>query len=192
MWPEILLQLCFIVFTLLVIFKVIYFTLCHDVIYLPLINIQVWQEEYMRGLKFSASAENLACLFLFLSFTDCLSRHLSSSSPRASFNLLKMFFLSLPSMSFVSSVPTICWLIPAVLKHSSCSKKQLWLTSPRAAQFRLWLFTFPSVSFPFHFIDWKFDSIFFCSGLASFIPTILCCCLYLLLFFCPSSFLLTE
>lgn len=119
-----------------------------------------------------------------VSFYFCLLLSLySSRSSWASFNLLKTFFLSLPSMSFVSSVPTICWLILTVLKHSSCSKKQLWLTSPRAAKFCLWLFTFPYISFPFHFISLMGNLIPFFSALTwlpSFIQYfatvfILCC-----------------
>lgn len=161
MWHEIILQISCMVFTLLLMLNVIYFTICHDsIIYLPLFYIQLWQEQPIRWVKLSASAENLTCLFLFLSVTDSLSRHIFPQVPLRLFSISLSFFLSLLSMSFVSTVPTICGLIPAILKHSSCSQKQLCLTSPGAAQFLLWLFTFPYVSFPFHFIDWKFDSIF--------------------------------
>lgn len=143
--------------------NVIYFTICHDsIIYLPLFYVQLWQEQSIKWVKLPASAENLACLFLFLSVTDFLSRHIFPQVPlRLFYDLLKfLFFFFFSSFHELSTVLTICGLIPALMKDSSCSQKQLWLTSPGAAKFCLWLFTFPYTSFPFHFIDWKFDSIF--------------------------------
>lgn len=119
MWPEIIFQIsCIvfcIVFTLLLMLNVIYFTLCHNsIIYLPLFDMQVWQEQSMRGVKFSASAENLACLFLFLSFTDCLSRHIF---PQVS--------LGLPSISLrffpFSSLHELCFKCSNNLLTDSCS-----------------------------------------------------------------------
>lgn len=133
------------------------------------------------------------CASFCFSFTDCLSRHIFPHVPLGLLSIsLRFFFFHFPLWALFQMFQQCVDWFPLILKHSSHSKKQLWLTSPRTAQFCLWLFTFPYIPFPFHFIDWKFDSIFFCSGLASFIPTILCCCLYPLLFFCLSSFLLTK
>lgn len=103
--------------------------------HLPLFYIQLWQEQAIQWVELSASIENIACLFLFLSLTDSLSRYIFPQVPFRSFSITVSFFLSLLSMSFVSTVLTVCGLIPAVSKHSSCSQKQLWLTSPGAAQF---------------------------------------------------------
>lgn len=84
--------------------------------------------------ELSASVDSLAHLFLFLSVADFLSRYIFPQVPLRSFSI-SLFFLSLFSTSFVSTVLTICGLIPAVPKHSSYSQKQLWLTSLGAARF---------------------------------------------------------
>lgn len=110
--------------------------------------------------QLSASIDSFACLFLFLSVDDFLSRYIFPQVPLRSFSISVKFFLSLLSTSFVSTVLTICGLIPAVPKHSSYSQKQLWLTSLEQHNFTLWLWI-SYVSFLFYFIDWKFDSFFF-------------------------------
>lgn len=74
--------------------NVIYFTICHDsIIYLPLFYVQLWQEQSIKWVKLPASAENLACFFLFLSVTDFLSRHIFPQVPlRLFYDLLKFLF----------------------------------------------------------------------------------------------------
>lgn len=115
MWREIILQISCIDFTLLLMLNVIYFTICHDsVIYLPLFYIQLWQEEPIRRVKLSASAENLARLFLFLSFTDSLSRHIFPQVP------LRLFSISLSFFSF-SSLRELCFNCSDNLWTDSCS-----------------------------------------------------------------------
>lgn len=89
--------------------------------------------------QLSASIDSFACLFLFLSVDDFLSRYIFPQVPLRSFSISVKFFLSLLSTSFVSTVLTICGLIPAVPKHSSYSQKQLWLTSLEQHNFTLWL-----------------------------------------------------
>lgn len=113
--------------------------------------------------QLSASIDSFACLFLFLSVDDFLSRYIFPQVPLRSFSISVKFFLSLLSTSFVSTVLTICGLISAVPKHSSYSQKQLWLTSleqhnctisPCGYEFPMSLFCFTSLTenlIPFFF-----------------------------------------
>lgn len=161
MWHEIILQISCIDFTLLLMLNVIYFTICHDsIIYLPLFYIQLWQEQSIRWVKLSASAENLACLFLFLSFTDSLSRHIFPQVPLRLFSIsLSFFFLFSPWALFQLFRQSVDRLLQFLSIHHVLRSSFGWLHQ-RQQNFALWLFTFPYVSFPFHFIDWKFDSFF--------------------------------
>lgn len=193
MWHEIILQISCMVFTLLLMLNVIYFTICHDsIIYLPLFYIQLWQEQPIRWVKLSTSAENLACLFLFLSVTDSLSRHIFRQVPLRLFSISLSFFFFLfsPWALFQLFQQSVDWFLQFLSIHHVLRSSFGWLHQGQhnfSCSYSLFL------TYLFHFISLTGNLIqffllwpgFFHSCNSFLLPLFL-------LFFCLSSLLLAE
>lgn len=140
-------------FTVLLMLNAVQFTTCHgSIVCLPPFHKELWQEQPVRWAQLSASAENLACRLLFLSFTDSLSRH---SFPQVPLGLSsvswRFFFLFSPWALFQLCRQSVDWFLQLLSIRHVFRSSFAWLRQGQHSSASSYLVFLASL---FHFASW--------------------------------------